>query len=214
MKKRTLGSLIAAVALLTACSGGGLTGTQMDSEKAARFVNEKVAKNIDRDNWKIFEINWSEQEELENTLGFILVSMVNSTGDCYSQPFIGQIGWGAGELSPEHWYQHLDFAQVKGLDPTAIDPAEYLRQIEAAKAMIPEGYSFKSVKEYTLQETLPSRTELENGTGTYPQTTETSFTLCITEDGNETVSSAGNTSIVYYEVGFHVLPDGTVEMDA
>ena len=102
MKKRTLGSLIAAVALLTACSGGGLTGTQMDSEKAARFVNEKVAKNIDRNDWKIFEINWSEQEELENKLGFILVSMVNSAGDCYTQPFIGLIGWGGGELAPEH----------------------------------------------------------------------------------------------------------------
>ncbi len=212
MKQRTIISLIASAALLTAC-GSGLTGTQMDTENAAKFVSEKVTKNIDRNDWKIFEINWSEEEELENKLGFILVSMVNSSGDCYTQPFIGQIGWGAGDLTPEHWYKRLDYAQVKGIDPAAIDPAEYARQIAEAKALIPEGYSFKSVSDYTIAETLPSRTEIEEGEGVYPQTTTASFTLCITEDGKETVTSAGNTSIVYYEIEFEVLPDGTVQID-
>lgn len=207
--KKTIVSLLAAAAMLTACNSG-LTDNQMDSENAAKFVSEKVAKNIDRNEWKIFEINWSEEEELENKLGFILVSMVNSSGDCYTQPFIGQIGWTAGDLTPEHWYKRLDYAQVKGIDPTAIDPAKYMRQLEEAKAMIPEGYSFKSVSDYTLSETLPSRTEVENGEGTYPQTTQATFTLCITEDGKETVTSAGNTSIVYYELDFEVQPDGTV----
>ncbi|MDE5689649.1 MAG: hypothetical protein K2I38_03020, partial [Duncaniella sp.] len=58
--------------------------------------------------------------------------------------------------------------------------------IEDAKSQIPEGYTYRTVRNLLI----------EDGT--------TRITIAVTKDGEETVTNAGQTSEVYYNADFEI----------
>ena len=78
-----------------------------------------------------------------------------------------------------------------------LNPADILKDIDAAKALIPEGYEFKSVDMFEMN--------------TYDDP-KVSIKLNVVEKGKETVSNAGQTSTVFYELSFKKNKDGKMEL--
>lgn len=121
--------------------------------------------------------------------------------------FIGELNWKSGKISPDSWYDNgLDFEKVVAVDATKLDAATIMKQLEEAKKQIPAEYAFKSLAEYRIE------SDITKSGDTYNPDLLTTFTVNVVEKGNETVSNAGSTSIVYYEIKFDVAPDGTVTM--
>ena len=188
---------------------------KMDSDEATQLIVETLEKNINFDEWKIYEIRWMEADELENNLTVLFVEMVNKAGDCFSQTFTLS-GPGKGNISDLNeaggLRGKLDFEKVKGLTPASINVEAIRKQYEEAKAMIPENYTFKSIGDYLIQETVPSGNEFLDRNKTFGEV-KAEFSMNITENGKEIVESAGKKSVQYYEVTFNVLPDGSVQME-
>lgn len=214
MKKPLLYLSAACVAALcSGCGSLGIGGPKMDTAEATTLVQETVTKNIDRSQWKIYNIRWQEGEELGNELLQVTVGLVNPSGDCFTQSFIlsGPAKGTVSELRQATGRNRVEFEKVTGIDPAMIDPAAIQKQYEAAKAMIPENYTFKSIGRYEIGETLSSGVELFDR-GKNVGAIETEFDVRVTENGKEMIESAGKRSIQYYEVVFDVGPDGSVEM--
>lgn len=187
--------------LISSCNNLGISAPKMDSDEATQLIVETLEKNINFDEWKIYEIRWMEADELENNLTVLFVEMVNKAGDCFSQTFtLSGPGKGnisdldeAGGLSGK-----LDFEKVKGLTPASINVEAIRKQYEEAKAMIPENYTFKSIGDYLIQETVPSGNEFLDRNKTFGEV-KAEFSMNITENGKEIVESAGKKSVQYYE---------------
>ncbi len=202
---------------ITSCGGASSFGKlAMDSPEAVEKVKEITTKNVDPKEWKLIQVEWSEgtsdSEKLENNLnlGSIFVKLVKPNGQVFSQGFLGQLGWKPADISPDHWYsQGLDYEKITPIDASKLDPATITKQLEEAKAMIPAEYEFKSLAEYRIKAGVP---ESSSGKGEYVSDYRTEFTFNVIEKGNETVSNAGTTSIVYYEIDFEVASDGTLTM--
>lgn len=79
-----------------------------------------------------------------------------------------------------------DSADATPIDLSALDMNVIAKGIENAKALIPEGYSYKVLR----------MLDLTNGT--------TRLTMALTKDGEETVSNAGQTSDVYYDAIYEI----------
>lgn len=219
MKAKILfGATIALVAsVLTSCGGtGGFGKLEMDSADAVTKVKELVSDNFDSNEWKLVEMNWNEgsgdRATLENNLnlGYVSVKVVNAKGQVFVQSFIGQTGFTPSNISPDHWYSYLDYEKIKPIDMTKFDPAAIVKILDEAKAMIPEEYEFKSLADYEIKAGVPDNRE---GEGEYTAEQTASFTINVVEKGNETVSNAGTTSIIYYEIDYKVAADGTITMD-
>lgn len=201
--------------LISSCNNLGISAPKMDSDEATQLIVETLEKNINFDEWKIYEIRWVEADELENNLTVLFVEMVNKAGDCFSQTFTLS-GPGKGNISDQDeaggLSGKLDFEKVKGLTPASINVEAIRKQYEEAKAMIPENYTFKSIGDYLIQETVPSGNEFLDRNKTFGEV-KAEFSMNITENGKEIVESAGKKSVQYYEVTFNVLPDGSVQME-
>lgn len=201
--------------LISSCNNLGINVPKMDSDEATQLIVETLEKNINFDEWKIYEIRWMEADELENNLTVLFVEMVNKAGDCFSQTFTLS-GPGKGNISDLNeaggLRGKLDFEKVKGLTPASINVEAIRKQYEEAKAMIPENYTFKSIGDYLIQETVPSGNEFLDRNKTFGEV-KAEFSMNITENGKEIVESAGKKSVQYYEVTFNVLPDGSVQME-
>ena len=159
--------------LISSCNNLGISAPKMDSDEATQLIVETLEKNINFDEWKIYEIRWMEADGLSGK---------------------------------------LDFEKVKGLTPASINVEAIRKQYEEAKAMIPENYTFKSIGDYLIQETVPSGNEFLDRNKTFGEV-KAEFSMNITENGKEIVESAGKKSVQYYEVTFNVLPDGSVQME-
>ena len=83
------------------------------------------------------------------------------------------------------------------LDLEKLSGEQYTKMIEDAKAMLPKGYKYKSLDMFSIN--------------TYDKE-PISFTLNVVEDGKETVSNAGRTSIMFYEVRFTADENGKLTM--
>lgn len=219
MKTRILNLMAAAAVALTmvSCGAGGFGTLAMDSEDAVNKVKELVTSNVDPDEWKIIQIDWNEgisnDAKLGNNLynGSIFMKLVKNNGQVFSQGFNGQLGFQATQISPDNWYdQGLDYEKITPIDISKLDAAAIVKQIEEAKKMIPAEYEFKSLAEYCMKAGIP---QSSNGKGEYTAETTAEFTINVVEKGNETVSNAGTTSIIYYEIDFNVAPDGTITME-
>lgn len=187
----------------------------MDSEAGIQTVIDALNKNVDLSEWKIVEISWMEAEKLENEILLVAVTIVNARNDVYSQSYLLS-GAGKGtatELRVSNILssmRRINFSEIKGLNPADMDAKTIVSQIEEAKTMIPEGYLFKSVNRYAIEEVLPYKSDYLNekqNVGAH----EAIFDLNVVEKGKEKITSAGKTSLVYYELKFRVAPDGSVE---
>lgn len=216
--KKILYALIAAGVL---CSCNSLTSTltgnatKMDTEEATNLVVESFKKNIDPAKWKVYHLRWVEGESLENDLLFYSVTMVNPDNGCFTQTF--HIGGGAagtvGDLREAHGSSsHAIFADVKGITPEMINAAAIQKQYDAAKAMIPEEYEFKSIANYEIFETVPSGIDVIDRRNKMGEV-KAKFEVNVTEKGKEIIESAGKQTLQYYEVDFEVQPDGSIKME-
>lgn len=213
--------IIAAVAIVGAavsCDSisKALSPTKMDTVECTQMVVDGLKKNVDLNKWKVYELYWMEGEELENDLQMLCVGMINEDNACFTQTFhlAGPVAGSASDLHEAigTGMDKLDYNEVKGITPEMIDPQAIQQQYEAAKAMLPEQYDFKSIGTYRFKEVLPSGNSFLDRGKNIGQI-EVSFELNMTERGKEYIENAGKKSIQYYEVDFNVLPDGSVEID-
>lgn len=193
-----------------------ISPTKMDTVEGTQLVIDGLKKNVDLNKWKVYELYWMEGEELENNLQMLYVGMINEDNGCFTQTF-HLAGPVAGTASNLHeaigiGMDKLNYNEVKGITPEMIDPEAIRQQYEAAKAMLPEKYDFKSIGTYRFKEVLPTGNSFIDR-GKQIGRIDASFELNMTERGKEYVESAGKRSMQYYEVDFNVLPDGSVEID-
>lgn len=195
-----------AAILLAACSKSALKdlgGVKMDTESAVEKAKSIAADNIKPDQWKVISLSWSEgsgRDELTNNISFISYEMVDKDGRVWDQSFMSDLGWKASELSDagwEKWHKDLNAKDVPAIDKANLNPADILKDIDAAKALIPAEFEFKSMDSYTMN--------------TYDDP-KVSIKLNVIEKGKETVSNAGQTSTVFYELDFRKNAKGKMEL--
>ena len=116
--------------------------------------------------------------------------MVNKAGDCFSQTFTLS-GPGKGNISDLNeaggLRGKLDFEKVKGLTPASINVEAIRKQYEEAKAMIPENYTFKSIGDYLIQETVTFGQRITSTEIKRYGEVKAEFSMNITENGKEIV---------------------------
>ena len=199
-------------ALLVSCNNvssmlGGAKYPADQTESYAKAV-EILKEKIDTTKFKIFAMRFQEGEELSNDLSSISLDMVNADNYAFRQAYYldGRVGQ-MNDYSTS--VNEIDYAKIKGISLSAIDPAAIGRQIEEAKQLLPEGHTFKSVSVYEISEVLPRSTGLMiRGRDIGAQ--EADFKICFTEDGKETETSGGQVTHLYYEAKILVNADGTI----
>ncbi len=199
-------------ALLVSCNNvssmlGGAKYPAVQTESYAKAV-EILKEKIDTTKFKIFAMRFQEGEELSNDLSSISLDMVNADNYAFRQAYYldGRVGQ-MNDYSTS--VNEIDYAKIKGISLSAIDPAAIGRQIEDAKQLLPEGHTFQSVSVYEISEVLPRSTGLMNR-GRDIGAQEADFKICFTEDGKETETSGGQVTHLYYEAKILVNADGTI----
>ena len=199
-------------ALLVSCNNvssmlGGAKYPADQTESYAKAV-EILKEKIDTTKFKIFAMRFQEGEELSNDLSSISLDMVNADNYAFRQAYYldGRVGQ-MNDYSTS--VNEIDYAKIKGISLSAIDPAAIGRQIEEAKQLLPEGHTFQSVSDYEISEVLPRSTGLMNR-GRDIGAQEADFKICFTEDGKETETSGGQVTHLYYEAKILVNADGTI----
>lgn len=199
-------------ALLVSCNNvssmlGGAKYPADQTESYAKAV-EILKEKIDTTKFKIFAMRFQEGEELSNDLSSISLDMVNADNYAFRQAYYldGRVGQ-MNDYSTS--VNEIDYAKIKGINLSAIDPAAIGRQIEEAKQLLPEGHTFQSVSVYEISEVLPRSTGLMNR-GRDIGAQEADFKICFTEDGKETETSGGQVTHLYYEAKILVNADGTI----
>lgn len=199
-------------ALLVSCNNvssmlGGAKYPADQTESYAKAV-EILKEKIDTTKFKIFAMRFQEGEELSNDLSSISLDMVNADNYAFRQAYYldGRVGQ-MNDYSTS--VNEIDYAKIKGISLSAIDPAAIGRQIEEAKQLLPEGHTFQSVSVYEISEVLPRGTGLMNR-GRDIGAQEADFKICFTEDGKETETSGGQVTHLYYEAKILVNADGTI----
>ncbi len=212
--KRTasLAALVGMTALLVSCNNvssllGGAKYPADQTESYAKAV-EILKEKVDTTKFKIFGIRFQEREELCNDLSSISLDMVNADNYAFRQAYYmdGRVGQ-MNDYSTS--VNEIDYAKIKGISLSKIDPAAIGRQIEEAKQLLPEGHTFQSVSVYEISEVLPRSTGLMNR-GRNIGATEAEFKICFTEDGKETETSGGQVTHLYYEAKILVNADGSI----
>ena len=199
-------------ALLVSCNNvssmlGGAKYPADQTESYAKAV-EILKEKIDTTKFKIFAMRFQEGEELSNDLSSISLDMVNADNYAFRQAYYldGRVGQ-MNDYSTS--VNEIDYAKIKGISLSAIDPAAIGRQIEEAKQLLPEGHTFQSVSIYQISEVLPKIMSMLNR-GKAVGTQEANFKICFTEDGKETETSGGQVTHLYYEAKILVNADGTI----
>ena len=199
-------------ALLVSCNNvssmlGGAKYPADQTESYAKAV-EILKEKIDTTKFKIFAMRFQEGEELSNDLSSISLDMVNADNYAFRQAYYldGRVGQ-MNDYSTS--VNEIDYAKIKGISLSAIDPAAIGRQIEEAKQLLPEGHTFQSVSVYEISEVLPRSTGLMNR-GRDIGAQEAEFKICFTEDGKATETCAGQVTHLYYEAKILVNADGTI----
>ena len=128
-------------ALLVSCNNvssmlGGDKYPADQTESYAKAV-EILKEKIDTTKFKIFAMRFQEGEELSNDLSSISLDMVNADNYAFRQAYYldGRVGQ-MNDYSTS--VNEIDYAKIKGISLSAIDPAAIGRQIEEAKQLLPE----------------------------------------------------------------------------
>ena len=213
MKRTACFAAIASMAaLLVSCNNVSsmLGGAKYPADQAESYAKavEILKEKVDMTKFKIFGMRFQEREELCNDLSSISLDMVNADNYAFRQAYYldGRVGQ-MNDYSTS--VNEIDYAKIKGISLSAIDPAAIGRQIEEAKQLLPEGHTFQSVGVYEISEVLPRSTGLMNR-GRNIGATEAEFKICFTEDGKETETSGGQVTHLYYEANIIVNPDGSI----
>ena len=198
---------------MTSCGGNVsslLGGAKYPADQADSYAKavEVLKEKVDTTKFKSFAIRFNEKEELSNELSSMSLDMVNADNYAFRQAYYmdGRVGQ-MNDYSTS--VNEVDFAKIKGISLSKIDPAAIGRQIEEAKQIIPEGHTFKSISVYQINEVLPKQSSMLNR-GKEIGAQEAEFKICFTEDGKETETSGGQVTHLYYEGNIIVNPDGSI----
>ena len=213
MKKLSRLAAIAGIAaLFVSCNNVNslLGGAKYPADQAETYAKavEILKEKVDTTKFKIFSMRFNEREELSNDLSSISLDMVNADNFAFRQAYYmdGRVGQ-MNDYSTS--VNEIDYAKIKGISLSEIDPAAIGRQIEEAKQLLPEGHTFQSVSIYQISEVLPKIMSMLNR-GKAVGTQEANFKICFTEDGKETATSGGQVTHLYYEANIIVNPDGSI----
>ena len=213
MKKSICFAAIAGIAaLFVSCNNVNslLGGAKYPADQAETYAKavEILKEKVDTTKFKIFSMRFNEREELSNDLSSISLDMVNADNFAFRQAYYmdGRVGQ-MNDYSTS--VNEIDYAKIKGISLSEIDPAAIGRQIEEAKQLLPEGHTFKSVSVYEIDEVLPRSTSMMNR-GRNIGALEAEFKICFTEDGKETETSGGQVTHLYYEAKILVNADGSI----
>ena len=213
MKKSICFRAIAGIAaLFVSCNNVNslLGGAKYPADQAETYAKavEILKEKVDTTKFKIFSMRFNEREELSNDLSSISLDMVNADNFAFRQAYYmdGRVGQ-MNDYSTS--VNEIDYAKIKGISLSEIDPAAIGRQIEEAKQLLPEGHTFQSVSIYQISEVLPKMMSMLNR-GKAVGTQEANFKICFTEDGKETETSGGQVTHLYYEANIIVNPDGSI----
>lgn len=213
MKKSICFAAIAGIAaLFVSCNNVNslLGGAKYPADQAETYAKavEILKEKVDTTKFKIFSMRFNEREELSNDLSSISLDMVNADNYAFRQAYYldGRVGQ-MNDFSTS--VNEIDYAKIKGISLSEIDPAAIGRQIEEAKQLLPEGHTFQSVSIYQISEVLPKIMSMLNR-GKAVGTQEANFKICFTEDGKETETSGGQVTHLYYEANIIVNPDGSI----
>ena len=198
-KKSKIILLALAALVMTSCGDvvSKLGGTKTDSPEVLEKAKELAKSQFDASKWKIVSVDWSE---LTGKVSSIRFYMIDKDGKAWQQTFIAQLGWKAGDLDDTSFAKgdkYDDPKEYPALDLDKFDAAKYTKIIEDAKALIPKGYTYKSVDCFSMNTYNKVPMEL---------------VLNVVEEGKETVSNAGKTSIVFYELNYTVDDNGKVTL--
>ena len=162
-------------------SSTGLDGSKtFDNAETLNSVKEMLLSKCDTEKMPIYRIFITEVDECSGRAQFVNVSMLNADK---TQTFY-QNFYFDGEAMPIN--DNRDSADATPINLSALDMNVIAKGIENAKELIPEGSSYKALR----------MLELGNGT--------TRLTIALTKDGEETVTSAGQTSEVYYDAIYEI----------
>ena len=213
MKKLSRLAAIAGIAaLFVSCNNVNslLGGAKYPADQAETYAKavEILKEKVDTTKFKIFSMRFNEREELSNDLSSISLDMVNADNFAFRQAYYmdGRVGQ-MNDYSTS--VNEIDYAKIKGISLSEIDPAAIGRQIEEAKQLLPEGHTFQSVSIYQISEVLPKIMSMLNR-GKAVGTQEANFKICFTEDGKETETSGGQVTHLYYEANIIDNPDGSI----
>ncbi len=196
MKKLLTFMTLAAVALMPmSCKKiakdliDSATGTEMDSSAALEKAAEAVAK-IDTTQYKVTIINLSAEgpsDKCSNSLGFIMLTMVNKDNQYYYQHFYPNVD----APKPKNYPYKEKWEDVKSL---SFDTKKLEGLVNECKSMIPKEYKYLCLNDIRMT------------------SDETELTVHVQEIGKEKVESAGVSSDVYYVIRFKITPDGQIDM--
>ena len=159
----------------------GVDGSKDISDiKTLNEVKETLLSKCDNKSMAVYEVYLHEDEECTGKGQMYTVSLVNADKtQGYAQTFFfnGEVG----ELSDSRL-----LSDVTPLDLNALDMNLIAKGIEDAKSQIPEGYTFKTVRNISINDGVSQ------------------ITMALTKDGEETITNAGQTSEVYYDMKFDI----------
>lgn len=155
-------------------------GKDISDIKTLSEVKETLLSKCDNKAMSVYEVYLYEDEECTGKGQMYTVSLVNADKtQGYAQTFFfnGEVG----ELSDSRL-----LSNVTPLDLNALDMNLIVKGIEDAKSQIPDGYTFKTIRNISIS----------NGVS--------KIIMALTKDGEETVTNAGQTSEVYYDAKFDI----------
>ena len=204
-KKARIIMLAAMAAVMASCGdvASKLGETKTDSPEVFNKAKELAKANFDPSKWKIVEVDWNEggaSDELTGKVSSIRFYVIDNDGKAWQQSFIAQTGWKATDLDDTSFAtgdKYDDPKEYPALELDKIDPTKITKVIEDAKALIPKGYKYKSLDNFEIN--------------TYDSEAMT-LTLNVVEEGKETVTNAGRTSTVFYELKYSVDDNGKVTL--
>ena len=168
-------------ALTQITNTAGVDGSKDISDiKTLNEVKETLLSKCDNKAMAVYEVYLHEDEECTGKGQMYTVSLINADKtQGYSQTFFfnGEVG----ELSDSSL-----LSDVTPLDLNALDMNLIAKGIEDAKSQIPEGYTFKTVRNISINDGVSQ------------------ITMALTKDGEETITNAGQTSEVYYDAKFDI----------
>lgn len=143
-------------------------------------VKETLISKCDNEKMPVYSISLYEIEELSGKALFAVAAMVDAERtQTYSQNFGFDGDVSALETS-------IEKPDVTPIDMKSLDMGMIIKGIENAKSLIPEGYTFKTVRNMIIKDG------------------KTRISLAVTKDGEETITNAGQTSEVYYEANYDI----------
>lgn len=143
-------------------------------------VKETLISKCDNEKMPVYSISLYEIEELSGKALFAVAGMVDAERtQTYSQNFGFDGDVSALETS-------IEKPDVTPIDMKSLDMGMIIKGIENAKSLIPEGYTFKTVRNMIIKDGI------------------TRISLAVTKDGEETITNAGQTSEVYYEANYDI----------